>query len=148
MDLPAEFELRSPSSEADFEKYYRLRFETLRKPWNQPPGSERDAGDQDAVHALILHSEKAVAVGRLHMNSTEQAQIRYMGVDEKYRNKGLGAAVISFLETKAKELGAKTMMLESRDNAVPFYRKQGYVIDKKSYVLFDTIQHYTMIKKV
>jgi predicted GNAT family N-acyltransferase len=39
------------------------------------------------------------------------------------------------------------MILEARENAVPFYKSLGYEILKKSYLLFGEIQHYTMHKK-
>ena len=36
-----------PKSPEDFKKYYNLRYEVLRKPWNQPIGSERDRKERD-----------------------------------------------------------------------------------------------------
>ena len=38
------------------------------------------------------------------------------------------------------------MVLEARENAVPFYKSLGYHIEQESYLLFGEIQHYRMKK--
>jgi predicted GNAT family N-acyltransferase len=52
------------------------------------------------------------------------------------------------LEEKAKEMGMQEIVLEARENAVPFYKSIGYVIEKESYLLFGEIQHYRMKKGI
>lgn len=148
MTLPESFITRFPESTDDFTKYYKLRFEALRKPWGQPLGSEYDPEDKSAIHAFTLVNEKAVAVCRLHYNSTLQAQIRYMAVDENYRGYGVGASIIAWMENIAKKEGASQIILHARENAVPFYLKQGYNQVEKSYLLFGKIQHFLMEKKL
>jgi hypothetical protein len=65
-----------PSTPAQFSDYYELRWKILRKPWNQPRGSERDALDETATHLMLLDEDGAPAgVGRLHFNSIREAQI-------------------------------------------------------------------------
>jgi len=61
-----------PSTPSDFEMYYRLRWEVLRKPWNQPVGSEKDSMEDQSIHAMMLdEKDEAVAVCRLQFNSAE-----------------------------------------------------------------------------
>ncbi len=146
--LPADFILLEPSTESEFDAYFRLRYEVLRKPWGQAAGSEADPTDSTSIHTLILHGKRAAGVCRLHFNHAEEAQIRYMGVDESFRGKGLGTAMLNYLETKARQRGARRIMLHARENAIPFYRKQGYEMTGKSYLLFDTIQHFKMEKEI
>lgn len=38
--------------------------------------------------------------------------------------------------------------LQSRENAVEFYKSCGYDIKEKSFKLWDVIQHYLMIKTI
>jgi predicted GNAT family N-acyltransferase len=148
MQLPEGFFIRSPETPEDYEKYYQLRHEALRKPWGQQKGTEMDEMDKKSIHAFILHGEKAIAVCRLHFNSDEQAQIRYMAVDENYRGYGFGAMIIAYMEKIAVEKNAVYMMLQARETAVPFYLKQGYEMNEKSYLLFGKIQHFKMEKKL
>ena len=140
----------APKSSEEFNKYYNLRYEMLRKPWGQPLGSERDGREESSIHRMIIgnESEEVLAVGRLQYNSIDETQIRYMAVVEKYQGLGLGSQILSTLEGLAQEKGAKRMILQARDNAIQFYKNNGYVIVEKTHLLFDKIQHYLMEKEI
>ena len=73
-------------------------------------------------------SGKAVAVGRLQFNSEGEAQIRYMAVADEFQGQGLGSQSISALEDVAGEKGSRKIILQSRENALKFYEKNGYKI--------------------
>ena len=139
-----------PNSSAEFEQYYNLRYEVLRKPWLQPKGSEKDDDDKSSIHRMIIDESngKAVAVGRLQFNTSEEAQIRYMAVSDNYQLKGYGNIIIKTLEDIALNKGIRNIILQARENALKFYWKNGYEIIEKSYLLFDEIQHWLMIKKI
>ena len=139
-----------PNSSAEFEQYYNLRYEVLRKPWLQPKGSEKDDGDKSSIHRMIIDESngKAVAVGRLQFNTSEEAQIRYMAVSDNYQLKGYGNLIIKTLEDIALNKGIRNIILQARENALKFYWKNGYEIIEKSYLLFDEIQHWLMVKKI
>ena len=139
-----------PNSSAEFEQYYNLRYEVLRKPWLQPKGSEKDDGDKSSIHRMIIDESngKVVAVGRLQFNTSEEAQIRYMAVSDKYQLKGYGNIIVKTLEDIALNKGIRNIILQARENALKFYWKNGYEIIEKSYLLFDEIQHWLMVKKI
>ena len=139
-----------PKSSAEFEQYYNLRYEVLRRPWLQPKGSEKDDGDKSSIHRMIIDESngKAVAVGRLQFNTSEEAQIRYMAVSDNYQLKGYGNIIVKTLEDIALNKGIRNIILQARENALKFYWKNGYEIIEKSYLLFDEIQHWLMVKKI
>ena len=139
-----------PNSSAEFEQYYNLRYEVLRKPWLQPKGSEKDDDDKSSIHRMIIDESngKAVAIGRLQFNTSEEAQIRYMAVSDNYQLKGYGNLIIKTLEDIALNKGIRNIILQARENALKFYWKNGYEIIEKSYLLFDEIQHWLMVKKI
>ena len=139
-----------PNSSAEFEQYYNLRYEVLRKPWLQPKGSEKDDGDKSSIHRMIIDESngKVVAVGRLQFNTSEEAQIRYMAVSDNYQLKGYGNIIVKTLEDIALNKGIRNIILQARENALKFYWKNGYEIIEKSYLLFDEIQHWLMVKKI
>ena len=139
-----------PNSSAEFEQYYNLRYEVLRKPWLQPKGSEKDDGDKSSIHRMIIDESngKAVAVGRLQFNTSEEAQIRYMAVSDNYQLQGYGNIIVKTLEDIALNKGIRNIILQARENALKFYWKNGYEIIEKSYLLFDEIQHWLMVKKI
>ena len=137
----------TPASEADFEMYYNLRDEVLRAPWQQPRGSERAPDDATAIHALLLdETGRAAGVCRLHLETPQEGQLRFMAIREDLQNKGLGRLLMEFLETKARELGCEFITLQAREKAVSFYERHGYELVKKTHLLFGSIQHYQMKK--
>lgn len=140
--------LISPKTEKEFQQYYNLRWRILRKPWNQPEGSERDKDDERCYHIMAIINNTITGIARLEFTTDKCAQLRYMAVDDSYQGQGIGRCVMTHMEQYAKENKSGELFLNARENAVGFYEKLGYKITEKSYVLFDSIQHYKMIKKL
>jgi ribosomal protein S18 acetylase RimI-like enzyme len=139
----------SPQSKQDYDKYYQLRWEILRKPWAQPKGSEVTAEEDSCIHAMVLTDFGDVTgVARLQFNSPKTAQVRFVAVAQEAQGKGIGKMLMDYLEQIAKEKGATEVVLDARENAVPFYQRIHYQITEKSYLLFGEIQHYRMVKKL
>ena len=44
----------SPSQEHEWKAYFQLRFDVLREPWNQPPGSEVLGDEDQAIRSGML----------------------------------------------------------------------------------------------
>jgi GNAT superfamily N-acetyltransferase len=87
-----------------------------------------------------------IGAGRLHAASESQGQIRYMAVATTYQGKGIGSLLLNELERVAKEKQFNSILLHARENALPFYLHHGYVLLEKSHLLFNSIQHFKMIK--
>jgi len=135
-----------PKTEEEFEKYYDLRWRILRKPWNQPRGSEKDDLEKDSIHIMVLEGSEVIGVGRGHFNSKDEAQIRFMAVEDNQQKKGVGKAIVSELEKRLREKKAKYIVLNARESAADFYKKQGYRIVEKGHTLFVSIPHFKMRK--
>ena len=142
------FQLKQPLSKDEFERYYELRWRILRAPWDEPRGSEVDDIENRCFHVMVIHDDKVIGVGRLQYNSSKEAQIRYMAVDDSYEGNGIGSSIVNTLETEAKRTNHNMVVLDAREPAVGFYEKLGYEVTQKSYLLFDDIQHYQMIKSL
>ncbi|MFM7774820.1 MAG: GNAT family N-acetyltransferase [Candidatus Kapaibacterium sp.] len=141
-------EICEPITASDWDAYYDLRYRILREPWGQERGSEQDATDAQSINRMIVRDGTVIAVCRLHFNTPVEAQIRYMAVETTVQGKGVGLTLMAHMEEIARARGAERIILEARENAVTFYKRQGYVITKESYLLFGVIQHYTMEKFV
>jgi ribosomal protein S18 acetylase RimI-like enzyme len=119
----------------------------LRQPWDQPRGSECDSLDDSAFHLLLLDfARKPLACGRLHFNAPDEAQVRFMAVEEHARGCGYGTRILDALETEARGRGARKIVLNARDNAAEFYRKRGYEVIGEAETLFGVIRHARMKK--
>jgi predicted GNAT family N-acyltransferase len=139
-------EIKSPQSDSDWKAYYALRFNVLREPWNQPVGSEVLADEDQAIHAIAVEQGEVLGVARMHESAENQGQVRCVATATAAQGKGIGKAIMAYLEKKAIEKGWTEIVLEARENAVPFYQAIGYTIVAESYLLFDEIQHYRMQK--
>jgi N-acetylglutamate synthase-like GNAT family acetyltransferase len=140
-------EVVRPQTDAQWASYYDLRWRVLRAPWGQPPASARDELEDVAEHAMICDDQGlAIAVGRLHCNSADEAQIRSMAVTPAHRGRGLGRLIVEYLEQAARERGVKTVMLNAREGAVGFYDKLGYEAVSPGPTLFGVIPHVKMQK--
>lgn len=143
------FHIKQAETEEEFKRYYQLRWKLLRAPWNQPAGSEVDDIEDQCFH-LIASSDKnkVIGVARLQFNSDSEAQIRYMAVAETHERQGIGRGLVTTLEAHAAACDRNRVILHAREPAVGFYEKLGYKITRKSYLLFNEIQHFHMIKKL
>ena len=146
--LQTMLEIKSPQTDADWNAYYALRFSVLREPWNQPIGSEVLADEDQAIHAIAVENGEVLGVARMHESAEKQGQVRCVATATKAQGKGIGKAIMAYLEEKAKQKGWGEIVLEARENAVPFYQAIGYSIVAESYLLFGKIQHYRMQKSL
>ena len=139
-------EIKSPQTDAEWKAYYGLRFNVLREPWNQPLGSEVLADEDQAIHAIASEVGAVLGVARMHESAAKQGQVRCVAIATAAQGQGIGKAIMVYLEEKARLKGWTEIVLEARENAVPFYKAIGYTIVTESYLLFGEIQHFRMKK--
>ena len=143
------YRITQPVTAEEFRKYYHLRWKILRAPWQQPEGSEIDDTENQCFHVMATDADKnVIGVARLQFNTSDEAQIRYMAVADKHKNKGIGRALMHAMEQHASDNGCHQIVLDAREGAVDFYKKLSYKTYDKSYLLFDEIQHFRMSKKL
>lgn len=130
------------------EHIIQLRYEVLRKPWNKPIETATDELESQSVNAYIEQDGKVIACGRLQDNGKGIGQIRYMAVSDGLQGKGLGKLILQKLEQEAIHTGIGTIELQARENAVEFYKANGYSVKETSFKLWDIIQHYLMVKAI
>lgn len=141
-------EIRTPITPKEWEQYYSLRYEVLRKPLNQPLGSERNDGDLKGQHFALYEDSILRAIGRLDPIDDTISQVRFVAVASNLQGKGFGKMLMDAIEAEAKKEGRSKIILHARDYAVQFYERIGYQTVEKSYKLFDTLQHFLMEKNL
>lgn len=147
-NIPAQ-RLVEPATPEQFEQYYDLRWRILRAPWKQPRGSEQDIMEEDSYHLMVVdYDGKVIGVARLHLNTPQQAQIRFMAVETREQRKGIGKMLLLALEEKAIEWGAEEVVFDARANIAGFYKRYGYVTLAPGHTLFDSVHHYKMHKYI
>jgi ribosomal protein S18 acetylase RimI-like enzyme len=139
--------IRPPNTPEEFQRYRDLRWKILRAPYNQPRITEQDDdGIKDYPIMVCEIDGIPIGVGRAHFISEDEAQIRSISVEPEWEGKGIGSIVLKELEKIVSEKGAKRIIIHARNNAIEFYKKNGYREVETSYTLFDEIEHTLMEK--
>ena len=121
------YSIKSPESNEEWESYLLFRWEVLRKPLGMSKESLADSIEDKSFHLMgIDEKENVIASGRVHFNSENEAQIRYMAVDSRFKRRGIGSEIVNKLERYATSKGAVIMVLNAREEAISFYSNLGY----------------------
>ena len=139
---------KTPENDQEFKEYDLFRWKILREPIGKSVESLKDHHEKHAFHLVGILQDKIIACGRLHKNSSIEAQIRYMAVDKKLRGQGLGKKIIEHLEDYASRNQFKTIVLNARDHAIKFYQNSGYEVVGPYHGSDTGIPHSKMIKKL
>ena len=142
------YSIKSPESTEEWESYLLFRWEVLRKPLGMTKESLSDSIEDKSFHLMGIDAEKnVIASGRVHFNSENEAQIRYMAVDDLFKRRGIGSEIVDKLERYATSKGAEVMVLNAREEAISFYSSLGYE-EVCPYHSDTGIPHKTMRKSV
>ena len=140
--------IKSPETELEWDKYFKFRWEMLRKPLGMSKETLKDKLEDESRHLIAVDEQKkVVGAGRLHFNNNKEAQIRYMAVSNTIQRKGLGSEIVSALEAIARKKGIREIVLNARENAISFYLSMGYK-ETEPYESDTGIPHITMRKKL
>ena len=142
------YSIKSPESTEEWESYLLFRWEVLRKPLGMTKESLADSIEDKSFHLMGIDAEKnVIASGRVHFNSENEAQIRYMAVDDRFKRRGIGSEIVDKLERYATSKGAEIMVLNAREEAISFDSSLGYE-EVCPYHSDTGIPHKTMRKSV
>ncbi|GGO71132.1 bifunctional GNAT family N-acetyltransferase/hotdog fold thioesterase [Bowmanella pacifica] len=143
------YKVDTPNTEDEFAKYFHFRWIMLRKPWNYPEGSEKDEYEQVGIHRMVTNAEgEVIAIGRLHFNTPEEAQIRHIAVHPDYHGKGLGKLVVSALEGVARGQGIERIVTNSREISTPFFKSCGFEVVGEATTELGQLKREQMVKKL
>ncbi|MGY0585448.1 MAG: bifunctional GNAT family N-acetyltransferase/hotdog fold thioesterase, partial [Paraglaciecola chathamensis] len=143
------YKIETPETDAEFDAYFEFRWLMLRKPWNFPQGSEKDEYEQVSEHRMIRNNKgEVIAIGRVHMNSAEEAQIRHIAVANEAQGRGLAKMIMSSLESVARQEGAVRMVTNSRELSTPFFESCGFEVEKEASTELGKLKRQQMVKRL
>ena len=112
-----------------------------------PP--EEDGENEDLVFKIADDEGNTIAGCILIIDSWKIAELDMIWVDENYRRKGLGSALIRGAEKAARERGCYVMILGTFDfQARPLYEKHGYSLCGTVRDFPRGHENYTLIKRL
>jgi len=143
------YKIDIPTSEQNFDDYFLFRWKMLREPWKYPIGSEKDEYEQVSQHRMIRNADDVViAIGRVHMNSAEEAQVRHVAVEKAYQGKGLAKMLVASLEAVARSEGAVRMVTNSTQASMALFTSLGFVTQSGEPKELGEQQRQQMVKKL
>ena len=122
-------QVRRAESPEDVRACLRLRWTVFVEEQGVRPSEEVDAHDQVAVHALALIDGVPCGAARFIFASPRVAKIQRMAVIDQVRKRGVGRALLAFLEEEARGRGAVRFTLWAQTHARPFYQQAGYTAE-------------------
>ena len=138
--------IRQPKTQKEFVLMYDLRWRILRKPWNQPKGSEKDELESDAYPFIALLQDKVVGTARFHELNEISGQIRYLAVEESFRRKSIGSKLMEAIHLTAMNRLLKYTILNADEAPLPFFEKMGYKALEDGPLLFGKIKQKKMVR--
>lgn len=120
----SQISIRLADWEKDRKELTAIRSRVFIKEQNVPAELEWDEDDASAIHFLAFENQQAIACARLK----KDGRIGRMAVLASHRKKGTGKKLLQFILQKASALKLETVYLHAQVNAVPFYEKQGFIV--------------------
>lgn len=112
----------------------KVRTEVFVIEQNVPVELEWDEGDEVSTHAVAYDEQgEPVATGRL----LPDGHIGRMAVSQSLRKQGLGKQVLLALLERARVDGHRELVLHAQTHAVPFYERQGFIVEGEEFIEAD-----------
>jgi len=126
---------------------YYVRIQAMARKHHIPLDVEFDEHDTpDTMYVVAVDDYLPIATCRLYPEDDERMMLGRIVVLPEYRRQGIGTLVVREAEAWARELGFMKVVVESRDNKIPFYESMGYVADFDRKIEGETFTCYRMEK--
>ncbi|MEI7472735.1 MAG: GNAT family N-acetyltransferase [Chitinophagaceae bacterium] len=132
---------------ADYEKMIALRMDVLRKPLGLDFTPDELKKEKEDILIGAFEEEDILACCLLTKTDPQTVRLRQMAVQNNLQGKGIGASMMNFAETVARDKGFKKLTMHARKTAIGFYEKLGYKVCGEEFEEV-TIPHYLMEKKL
>ncbi|MBP5446392.1 MAG: GNAT family N-acetyltransferase [Acholeplasmatales bacterium] len=112
---------------------YFVRINAMNRKYHIPLRDEFDCHDNDSSkYVILLDGTYPISTARFYEVDRTTALIGRVVVLDEYRNKGLGKLTMQETEKWIKELGYKKIIIDSRLEAIDFYKKCDYKLVESS----------------
>ena len=131
----------------EYIKMIDLRNQILRKPLGLTFTNEELENEKNEILIAAFEEDEILGCCVLCPIENERFRLRQMAVKDDVQGKGIGASIMSFAETIAKDKGYKYMLMHARDSAIGFYEKFGYKVIGTPFIEVN-LPHHIMEKEL
>ncbi|MEO8769262.1 MAG: GNAT family N-acetyltransferase [Ferruginibacter sp.] len=131
----------------EYKQMVQLRYNILRQPLGL--GFTPDELEQEKNDILIAAFDDDDMLGccMLVPIDNNTLRVRQMAVNNNIQGKGIGASIMAFAETLARDKGYNKLIMHARDTAIGFYEKFGYKVTGDAFVEVK-LAHHVMEKRL
>lgn len=131
----------------EYQQMVKLRNDILRQPLGLSFDPEELAREKEDILIGAFDDDEMLACCLLTKMDDKCLRLRQMAVQNNLQGKGIGASMMNFAETVARDKGYKKLVMHARKTVMGFYEKLGYkaVGDEFTEV---TIPHFVMEKSL
>jgi len=135
---PRSLQLRAPRSSGEWARYHEIRERCLFEKYHgkgTPHYFQYDPGHPDesdpANHPLVFLADRhVIGTIRIDIKPDGRAIFRLVAIDDPWRGRGLGSAMLIRAEDLARDYGADTICLNAVPDAYRFYARHGFTPER------------------
>ncbi len=131
----------------EYKQMVALRMEILRKPLGLNFTEEELANEKNDILIGAFDEEKILACCLLTKIDNATIKLRQMAVQNNLQGKGIGASMMNFAETVARDKGFKKLMMHARNTAIGFYEKFDFKVNGAEFIEVN-VPHHVMEKRL
>ena len=131
----------------EYKQMVALRYQILRQPLGLNFSNEELEKEKNDLLIAAFDDDDMLGCCMLCPLNNQTLRVRQMAVQNNLQGKGIGASLMSFAETLARDKGFKHMMMHVRDTAIGFYEKFGYTVTGEKFIEI-SLPHQVMEKKL
>lgn len=131
----------------EYKQMVALRMEILRKPLGLSFSDDELAKEKEDILIGAFDEEKILACCLLTKIDNSTIKLRQMAVQNNLQGKGIGASMMSFAETVARDKGFKKLMMHARNTAIGFYEKFDFKVKGNEFIEVN-VPHHVMEKRL
>lgn len=113
-----------------YDETIELVYEELFKDYNYSKETILAEKQNNGIHVIAVYNSKVVGNARLFVENNI-GMISQVAVAKGYRNLKIGSEVINILVKEAEKLKIEAVELNSREDAIGFYEKLGFIRNGK-----------------
>lgn len=91
-----------------------------------PEELEWDEHDKEALHIVAKDANKVIGTARILFLDANQAKLERMAVLKRFRHKGVGRGITSFVNEELRKRNVNEIFLHAQYRVVDFYKSCGF----------------------
>jgi N-acetylglutamate synthase-like GNAT family acetyltransferase len=131
----------------EYKQMIQLRQTILRDPLGLQFSPEELEEEKNHILIAAYDDEEMLGCCMLKKIDPHTLQLRQMAVKNNLQRKGIGASIMSFVETLSRDKGYKKIIMHARDSAIGFYERCGYKQKGEQFIEIN-LPHHVMEKRL